>query len=329
MIDTPIVWQQPASEETPPLLRTWAESRGLRLVAPRAGGRRAIPVDPSVATKVEDALHRARELVTQHDAEGAERALATAEGLLRDHPELPQAAWLFAEVERGWAARFARLDPVDAGRAARAWRAAAALDGGREAGIGEVSAAPEAAVPFSIETDPARSGETGGVTLTLDGAPIAPGAHQTRPGLHQLVARAHDVPVFAEWITVAPGATIRVALPSAEPCSAADLASGAPACPSWVTARAGEGGAFVVRVCSAGSGCGPDLVVAPLPGPGLRPDGSRPQDHHVIVRHGLPTWATILLASGGVILGGIAAGAIGWAALPTTTQVVFKTNPPR
>jgi len=288
----------------------------MRLVAPSAGGLRALAVDASVATRVEESLHAARDLVTQHDADGAERALARAEGLLRAHPELPQGAWLLAEVHRGWATRFGRLDPVDSARAAREWRAAAALDGGRAAGVGEPSASPEAAVPWTL----AIAGSAGSVELSLDGTPIALGRNETPAGTHQLVATSAGLPIFAEWVQIAPDAHVGVALPSPEPCSSADLASSSPACPTWVTARAGAHETFFVRVCGGGAGCGPELLVG-----GMTP---LPDHHDVSVRHGLPAWATVTIVSASAILAGIAAGAIGWAALPTTTKVVFQPSPP-
>lgn len=316
MIDAPIVWEQDQAADAtiPSVLQAWAAARGLRLVAPSAGGRHVVAVDPKIATRVEEALHAARELVTQHDAEGAERALARAEALLRAHPELPQAPWLLAEVERGWAMRFSRLDPVDTARAARAWRAATALDGGRLAGVGETAAAPEPAVPFSLQV------AGGGTTLRLDGNAIEPGASRASPGLHQLVARteAGDV-VFAEWIAIAPGALVRVVLPTPEPCSSGDLSSRAPACATWVRARE-SGGTFFVRTCND-SGCGPELAVAPLI--------AEPPRHPVVVRHGLPVWATWTLVGASVVVAGVAAGAIGWAALPTTTRTVFTTSKPQ
>jgi hypothetical protein len=316
VIDAPIVWaHQDDAASTPAVLQEWAEARGLRLVAPREGGRHAIPVDARVATRVEKDLHAAHELLTQHDADGAERALARAEEILREHPELPQAPWLLAEVQRGWAARFARLEPVDPARAARAWRAAAALDGGRMAGLGEPSTAPAASVPFSIEL----LGAAPGVELRLDAEVVTPGPLRAAAGLHALVARAGGDVVFAEWIAVAPRSVVRVAVPTPEPCSTADLAGPAPACPSWVAARAGDrAGTFRVRVCGT-DGCGPELDVAPVP--------AAPK-HHVVVRHGLPAWAAWTLAGAGVVLGAVAAGAVVWAVLPTTTRVVFQPSPP-
>ena len=194
-MDAPIVWMDAAhdaSESVPSVLQTWASARGLRLVAPSEGGQRAIAVDPAIATRVEEDLRVAREMTTQHDADRAERSLARAEALLRAHPELPQAAWLLAEVERGWAARFFQLEPRDAERAARHWRAAAALDGGRAAGVGEPQVAIDPPAPFSIDASGAA------MEMSWDGDPITTGAHEARPGMHQLVAKAGGDVVFAQ-----------------------------------------------------------------------------------------------------------------------------------
>lgn len=320
MIDAPLVWDGGAQTgPIPSVLQTWAAARGLRLVLPRPGGRHAVAVDPALAARVEERLHAARELVTQHDADGAERALARGETLLLAHPELPEAPWLLAEVERGWAARFSRLEPIDAARAARAWRQADALDGGRLPGIGEPAPPPRApSAPFSITlTGPSRSAE-----LRFDGRVISPGAQAAPPGLHQLVATVDGRVVFAEWVFVVPHADVRVALPAPEPCSAEDLAGPAPACATFVRVRAGATrGAYQVCECERDGGCGPELAIAPV--------WTAPPEHHGVVRHGLPAWAAWTFAGAGVVLGAIAAGAIGWAALPSTTRTVFVTSKPQ
>ncbi len=313
-MDAPIVWEDAAQEQVPNILQTWAAARGLKLVSPSEGGQHAIAVDPTVATRVEDDLHAARELVTRADADGAERALARAEALLRAHPELPQGAWLLAEVERGWASRFARLAPTDTERAARHWRAAAALDGGRAAGVGESSAAPDREEPFSIDVR-----DAGMVELRWDGDVISPGAHEARPGVHQLVATANGAVVFAQWVTVTHGTNVRVALPTAEPCSRADFdAKGAVQCPSWISAKRGDrAGTFVVRSCVANA-CGAELLVAPI---------SYTPEKPPVVKHGLPAWAVWTLTGAGIVAAAALAGVIGYYATPPTQEVVFKTGP--
>ncbi len=303
-------------ESIPNVLQTWAAARGLRLALPAPGGRHTIAVDPAVATRVEEQLHSARELLTQHDTDGAERALARAEQTLLAHPELPQAAWLLAEVERGWAARFARLDPADPARAERHWRAAAALDGGRTAGVGEptIVGAPESA-PFTLDVSGGERAD-----IRLDGEPIAHGDHTAGPGVHQLVAKVSGEVVFAQWVTVTRGGAVHVALPTAEPCSRSDVTSAVVRCPSWVSVRAGDrANTFVVRTC-AGAECGPEIIVAPwtaIPGDAIA------------AHHGLPKWAVWTLIGTGVVAAGVAAGIAGWFALPPTYIDRFVTTKPQ
>jgi len=315
-MDTVVVWVDGSADPIPNLLQTWAAARGLRLVMPHEGGRHTIPVEGAVATRVEESLHLARELLTQHDADGAERALAHAEALLRAHSELPQAAWLLAEVERGYATRFARLEPVDLARASRHWRAAAALDGGRTPGVGELGATVEPSVPFSIDV----IGEAGDVRL--DGELVAAGHHEAAPGLHQLVARASGEVVFAQWVGIASGSTLHIVLPTPEPCSRAELAGGLTSqvqCPSWVAVRRGDRpDTFIVQSCAAAV-CGSEIIVRPLPATG--------EDRHVHHR-GLPPWAVWTLVTAGVAVVGVAAGVIGWLAVPPTQQTIWKTTNP-
>jgi hypothetical protein len=314
-MDAAIVYVGDAPSATPSVLKAWAESRGLRLIEPAEGGRHVIPVDPAVAKSVEDSLHQAREMLAQHDADGAERALAHADGLLRAHPELPQAAWLLAEVERGWATRFSQLEPLDLVRAARHWIAADALDGGRAAGVGERSAAPDLKVPFALTVD----GEPD-VALDLDGEPIASGSREARPGLHQLVARAGGAVVFAQWVGIARDVTVHVAVPTPAPCSRADLSGPSVRCSSWVSARETNPGAgtYYVRSCSA-SACGAELLVARLTRTPI------PTPHNP---HGLPTWAAWTLAGVGAAALGVAIGLVTWALLPQAQQTIFKTTAP-
>lgn len=312
-MDAPVVWMDAAPEQVPSVLQTWASERGLRLVSPSEGGQHAIAVDPAIATRVEEDLRVAREMTTQHDADRAERSLARAEALLRAHPEIPQAAWLLAEVERGWAARFFQLEPRDVDRAARHWRAAAALDGGRAPGIGEPITAIDPVAAFSIDTQ-------GSAEMIWDGDPITAGAHEARPGMHQLVAKASGEVVFAQWINVTPAMTVHVALPSAEPCSRVDFtAKGSVQCPSWIEAKRGDrAGTFVVRTCAANA-CGAELLVAPFTNGPEIPPITHP-------RHGLPVWAAWTLAGVGIVATGIAAGVIGYLATPVTIQHVTETN---
>ncbi len=311
-MDAPVVWIDAAPEQVPSILQTWASARGLRLVTPTEGGQHAIAVDTAIASRVEEDLRVAREMTAQHDADRAERALARAEALLRAHPEIPQAAWLLAEVERGWAARFSQLEPHDGERAARHWRAAAALDGGRAPGVGEPTTAIDPVTAFSIDArGPA-------LDMRWDGEPITAGSHEARAGMHQLVAKVNEQVVFAQWINVTAGTAVHVALPSAEPCSRADFeARGSVQCPSWILAKRGDrAGTFFVETC-AGSACGAELLVAPFSiGPEIP----------TITHHGLPAWAAWTLVGVGIVAAGVAASVIGYAATPVTILHRTETN---
>src|SRR5262249_20105985 len=142
----------------------------------------SVPVDRTVADKVEAELDRARDAIAAQETDTAERALARAEELLFAHPELPQGAWLMAEVHRAWSTRYSRLEPRDRTRADAAWQRAAALDGGRIAGVGE-SAAP---LPPPVHAQLVLDGTSPDTRALLDGAPVTPGDVVRPAGEHQL-----------------------------------------------------------------------------------------------------------------------------------------------
>lgn len=279
--DVPVVWlsADAASDgDAARALTEWARARGLRLVAVDEVAAPSLHVDMTIGDRVEKELDRAREAIAALDADAAERALARAEALLRDHPELPQAAWLRAEVDRSWAARFTRVEPKDEARAAEAWRAAYALDGGRVAGIGEADLGPRKRTPATIVVEGVRGRP---VVVRLDGAPLTPketasgrATYETElaPAEHQLVASVDGRPVFASWIAVpaaGPTAPIEVHLASGGACTRDAFVSvtredghvRAPgvACPRWVAALpVDRAGAVLVARCE-GDACGPLL----------------------------------------------------------------------
>lgn len=298
-------------------LTGWARARGLRLVDATGGSLSGPPtIDLTVADRVEKELERAREATAALDADAAERALARAEALLRDHPELPQAAWLRAEVHRSWAARWSRVEPRDDQRAQLAWQEADALDGGRAAGIGEVAfpPRPRTAVTLTVQGVPSpkvvarldgteltgTSSSDGAITYALD----------VPPAEHQLVITIDGHVAFASWVAIAEPAagaaraTIPIHIGDDGACSAASLATvtrtapgpGADAgavrasgvtCEHWVAAVPAERrGAVLVARCER-SACGPFLEwrsegAFGAPGPPL------------VVPHGgpWPAWAT-------------------------------------
>ena len=269
-----------AREDAARAMAAWAQARGLRIhTATGTGSSLAPALDLTIADRVEKELDRAREAIAALDGDVAERALARADALLREHPELPQAAWLRAEVHRGWAARWTRIEPRDDQRAQLAWQDADALDGGRAAGIGEVAFPPRAraAATLTVQSLPGRK-----VVARLDGLELAGSAAadgmtsyalDVPPAEHQVVVTVDGDPAFASWVAIAPtsaGAprlTIPIHVGGADGgCSGASLGSVtrqgdkvlAPGvtCDQWVAAVPGTRRGSVLVARCARSTCG-------------------------------------------------------------------------
>lgn len=288
----------------------WARARGLRIRAATVSSRGALEnLDLTIADRVEKELDRAREATAALDADVAERALARAETLLREHPELPQAAWLRAEVHRSWAARWTRVEPRDDGRAQVAWQDADALDGGRAAGIGEVAFPPRPRIAATLAVQGVSSQR---VVARLDGHELTASvtastttyALDVAPTEHQIVVTVDGETVFASWVaisdapTVAPVITVRVSRESACAASSfggvsADGAGGVRApgvgCDHWVAALPTERpGAVLVARCERAA-CGP-LLEWRVSGALDATAGVAPP--HVQRGGGWPAWAT-------------------------------------
>jgi hypothetical protein len=312
-------------------LGAWANTRGVTLALPGAEGAPGIAIDWTAAEQVERGLARVRDALAGLEFDAAERELARAEASLRDHPELPQAAWLRAEVARAWSVRWLRGG--DEERAKRAWQRAAGLDGGREAGLGEKAFAPDAAITATIRLKDAERAD--GAKLRLDGEIIAPGEVKRSAGEHALaIVGADGQPVWAEWVSFAQGTDVRVEAPPPPACSEADVrsarlsehASSVSAtgvrCSAWVAAVAGERG--VVRVATCARDACSELVewrsiAAGSPGWTFGPGPA------VEARAKWPAWASWTLAGVGVVgtAVGIAAAAGAFrSSSPPETQFV-------
>ncbi|MGH7281397.1 MAG: hypothetical protein ACRELY_07745 [Polyangiaceae bacterium] len=239
----------------------WAEARGLVVTLPRTGTSSSIAIDLTRGDEIEKELANAHDALTRLDADAAEHALSRARSIARAHPELPHAAWLLAEIERGWAARWMRIEPTDPARAARAWQIAATLDGGRAPGIGETGAPRPAhvAATFEFDTDP-------DFHVRVDGMPITPGPGKFAPGEHAVVAERGDHIVWADWVSISPGAVVVV--PSFGPiaCTTGDLArasgdregidASGVVCEKWIAAVPAGSSSVRVAVCERDA-CGP------------------------------------------------------------------------
>lgn len=330
--DVTVLWvtspdaPSPAEDAQRSLLE-WARARGVHLEQPRVSHALGLQADPSVADRVEEGLEQAKDAVIALDTDGAEQALASAEGLVRAHPELPQAGWLLAEVLRGWATRWQRLTPKDPARALEAWTRAAALDGGRASGVGDVaSSAHPAAVLARLVLD--GEGEA-----RLDGVPVKEGALHTAEGDHQLTVTRDGRLVWAAWVTLGEGTLVRVAVPGAPACSREDLASAhvieghlasdKVRCPSWVLAEpirsaSGALGGLALTMCEADH-CGTSVrwSVGWVEGHPHGPDKT--------ARH-WPVWATWVLAGAGVAAAtGVTLAAAG-VFRPVHDEPVFTTG---
>jgi hypothetical protein len=325
--DVTVVWIAPAEgrDDVTRALAEWGRARGISLAAAStvtAPG--ALRVETGIGERVEREIDRAKEAIASADADAAERALARGEALLRDHPEMPQAAWLRAELSRTWASRFMRVEPRDEARARAAWQDADALDGGRAPGIGETAFPARGNVAVKIVVHGGRN-----AVLRLDGNPLTPKtstdttttyAIDTPPAEHQLVATASGDAVFASWVAIGPvGATIDVALSSGGSCDATSFAGvsredtrvvvpPAVTCERWVAALPGEKrGSVLVSRCERDT-CGPLLEWRME---SLSPSGP-PQTG--LRRSTWPAWATWTLVGVGAAAAGtialVASGAL-------------------
>jgi hypothetical protein len=262
-----VVWIARAepSQDARRALEEWARVRGIALRAPLEEHTPAIAVDLGIADLIEKSLDRSRDALAALDVDGTERALLQADALVRAHPELPQAAWLRAEVERGWAARWLRGEPRDPERAERAWQRAAALDGGRAAGIGEaIPLTVRADEVFRIEIDAAPN-----AVIWVDGVVVVAedlAVLRRAEGEHQIVvSRPNGQVAYASWIAMRPGASIVLRIPKPTSCSTDDLDTVRAAtpqtplavtCPSWIAAAEGpRPGMVQVATCELGR-CG-------------------------------------------------------------------------
>jgi hypothetical protein len=301
--DAPVVWLDGGEvrEDAVRALDEWARARGVRLgVLEQSAPELAI--DLSLAERAEKELDRARLAIGATDADAAERALARAESLLRAHPELPQAAWLRAEVERAWSARWLRVEPRDAARARNAWENAEAIDGGRVPGIGETSFPPRRRMSTTIVVAGARNPR---LSLWLDGSPVQPAETEgggavyridVAPAEHHLLATSEGRVAFASWVAIAGSEPVRVNVADGGACGRDRLsdvkkddgriqASGV-TCPLWIAAVPGDKrGSVRVARCERDA-CGPLLEwrVEPLATSGPpQPRGKSA---------GWPSWAT-------------------------------------
>ncbi len=311
---TTIVWlgEAPEDAQATAVLTAWAHGHGVRLVPPTDDARKTLTVDLGVAATVEDWLDSARDALTARSGADVDRALAAAQSLLDAHPELPNAAWLMAEVERARAARSRRITPTDVEAAERAESRAYALDGGRLAGAGETQAIMPPAATITVQMRAAREEQ-----VWIDGTPATTLALESRAGPHAIVVTWEGAPIWSQWIEATPGAsTLALSELDAPACSSADLEPAHFAegdrveahlaqCAHWVAAAPGlTRGTIRVATCQADQ-CTPLADWHPAP---LWSQPVLPEHKH---RSGWPAWATWgLVGTGAAVAAGVVAAVV-------------------
>jgi hypothetical protein len=251
-------------------LASWSESRLVTVERPAEGV--ALPPahhDDELSSRIEALLEGAKTAGYSADPGTAEKALSSAELLLRGNPELPEAPWLMAEACAEHAALVRGSDPA----LARILDERARLLGGRRAQAFKDAAAPEAAsssgATFTVE------GPLPHDDVYVDGIRAEPG-QAFEAGEHHVRVERQGRLAWAGWVSPessppggASGAVVRIAVPGVEPCTRADLERArvtgeridfdAPvACPEWALARDAGPTRIEVAMCRASS-CGPFL----------------------------------------------------------------------
>ena len=242
---------------------SFAQSRLLRFEAPRENSSavHASAYAPDAVLQVEGLLEEARNARASLELSHARTAIERALPLLREHPELPQSAWLMAEaLELSAEVESSTPDGAEAARALE--RRARALEGPRAATFGSGAAPvlvpqlPSAEAPLVVEIEGLEASDV----LEWDGIESEQRLSTTAGEHHVRVSRNGRL-MWAGWTTaLATQPRLRLPVPELVPCSGDDLAAGHFAfgravpppharCMSYVLARARPGGGIEVALC--------------------------------------------------------------------------------
>lgn len=258
-----------------PDLDGWARSRERLIAAP--------PVEPSLppaghddaaSEHIESLLAEARTQASSGDATAAEGALDAADALLKRSPELPESAFLAAEILHDRALLVAAEDPAEA---AAFERRSIALAGPRAPTFSatpkedgrpkkDVRAPARDSLPdvAQSEATPAVASLTGPLStdvVAVDGVEVGVPRTVVHGAHHVRVLRAGRL-AWAGWIDVQ-GASVVVGVPAPIPCSTTDLAGAARPggvttsvmCEEYAVARAAGPERIEVALCHHAS-CG-------------------------------------------------------------------------
>ncbi|HYQ26547.1 MAG TPA: hypothetical protein VER04_04985, partial [Polyangiaceae bacterium] len=242
-------------------LDAFAHSRLLRLEAPREN---AAPYElatsayaPDAVAQIESSLEEARNAAAALEQSRAQSALERAEQVLREHPELPQSAWLMAEIfEQSAELESTAPEGTDSANAQRLRRAV--LEGPRAAPFSD--RVPERALNPVPTQRLSVEGLEPGDTLEWDGVASEPTV-VTAPGEHHARVARDGRLLWAGWLQVARDAQgVRLPVPETVACSTDDIGHGHFAagraiaasharCESYVLARARPGGGIEAAWC--------------------------------------------------------------------------------
>ena len=286
-----MVWmaQAPQDRRAGPRAPQLGSRTGSRLGHPRTEAARCEPaLRCARADDVEAALDCARDAIAAREADAADAALSAADSTLRAHPELPQAAWLMAEVSEHVRRVFAvcrrsTRRPRRAPGSAPRRSTAAASPGSERRRRRLIRSRPPS------RSSPRRSERW---ILARQSRHRPPERHSDDPlGVHALVVARDGVPVWATWLEAPAGSsTVPVTVAGPAPCSSDDLGLGHPTgggidaehvrCGEWVAALPGpRPSSVLVATCEPFRAEPSSSGALPLPpaGPGHRPP-STPQE---------------------------------------------------
>jgi len=315
-----VVWHAEATDVALRALTRFASARGLAQRTPGAAqGTTALPLDTSPGDSVDRSITAAQNALVGSDAGLAVAQLAAAETLLLAHPELPHAAWLWAELKRAWALHYEQLSPPRTDLAAQARREAIALAGPRARGATEAELQPN-------PTRVLRASYPSGHTLWVDGhespAPSDADLHVSA-GPHHLLLRSPGGSVaWSSFVHILVDTDLRVPLGAAQsPCSEAEFQTVAwdgralplaanIQCPSWLIALPTATGVRL-HTCRQGA-CGSPIEWSGLPSAPFVLNTPAPKATP------WPKWATWTL---------IAAGTLGATATTLAAAGVFTERP--
>lgn len=200
--------------------------------------------------QIESSLEEARNAAASLEQSRALGALERAEHVLREHPELPQSAWLMAEIlEQSAEVENTAPDGADAANALR--KRAAALEGPRAAPFSDRAPErePEPAGTHRLNVEGLEPGDA----LEWDGVQTEPALSSAAGDHHARVTRRGRL-MWAGWLKLgAEEASVRLPVPETVACSPDDIGQSyfsagraVPAaharCESYVLARGREGG---------------------------------------------------------------------------------------